>query len=290
MVLPQAHVSGPRWLYVGLGVGGVAGHGRIGRPAALAGVVVGLADARRTDPRRRGSVPEDADRSARPRGASAAAVDELRDRFRCSRSRTPGSACRRARLTDALHSPVSVGIVVGRIVGTDRGDRARRLGRDPAGGRRLPRGDEVRARGGRGGRAPPSRSRCPCSWPTWRSWTGPRSSARRRSASWRARRSPGALGIPAPAGRRRVATLRRTSWRAAEQALSRSGRRRSPGIGRSAPTPPPSCASSGSGGRRGEPAELQELVAVRDRLAAPAPEREPDAEVVRQVAVGYGTR
>ena len=180
IVLPRLGIRAPL-LYVGLGVGVWLAMNASGVPAALAGVVVGLLTPAAPIPRRRGSVPEDA-------VAPLARVEHLLlpwtsfvilPLFALANA---GVRVSSSALTDALHSPVSVGIVVGTDPRQDRGDR-----RSPPGSRPGWGPDCLRGRGSRTWWAwrprPPSRSRCPCSWPTWRSWTGPGSSARRRSAS-----------------------------------------------------------------------------------------------------------
>src|SRR6185503_9481974 len=87
-----------------------------GVPAALAGVVVGLLTPAAPIPRRRGSVPENA-------VAPLARVEHLLlpwtsfvilPLFALANA---GVRVSSSALTDALHSPVSVGIVVGRIAG-----------------------------------------------------------------------------------------------------------------------------------------------------------------------------
>ena len=200
VVLPRLGIR-PPLIYVGLGVGVWVAMNASGVPAALAGVVVGLVTPAVPIPRRRGPVPDDAI-------APLARVEHLLlpwasfvilPLFALANAGVRLSA---TTLTDALHSPVSVGIVVARIVGKVVG-----IGLAAWVATRLGVRSSPRARGSRTWWAwpprPPSRSRCRCSWPTWRSWTRPGSSARRRWASWRVRhrRAIGYLLLRA-AGRR----------------------------------------------------------------------------------------
>ncbi len=115
IVLPRLRIRAPL-LYVGLGVGVWLAMNASGVPAALAGVVVGLLTPAAPIPRRRGSVPEDA-------VAPLARVEHLLlpwtsfvilPLFALANA---GVRVSSSALTDALHSPVSVGIVVGRILG-----------------------------------------------------------------------------------------------------------------------------------------------------------------------------
>ena len=115
IVLPRLGIRAPL-LYVGLGVGVWLAMNASGVPAALAGVVVGLLTPAAPIPRRRGSVPENA-------VAPLARVEHLLlpwtsfvilPLFALANA---GVRVSSSALTDALHSPVSVGIVVGRILG-----------------------------------------------------------------------------------------------------------------------------------------------------------------------------
>ena len=180
IVLPRLRIRAPL-LYVGLGVGVWLAMNASGVPAALAGVVVGLLTPAAPISRRRGSRPRGRRRSPRPRGASAAAVDELRDPsvVRAGERRGPRVV---ERVDRRAAQPG---------LRRDRrwdGSSARSRGSRSQPGSRPGWGpDCLRGRGSRMWWAwrprPPSRSRCPCSLPTWRSWTAPGSSARRRSAS-----------------------------------------------------------------------------------------------------------
>ena len=150
---------------------GVGGHERVGRSrGARRAWWSALATPDRA--RSRGveaPSPEDADRSARPGGAPAPAVDELRDppavRARERRRRAVGRRAGATRCTARCR----LGIVVARIVGKIVGDRARGVGGRRGSGSRG-------CRRGRGSRTwwasrprPASRSPCRCSWPIWRS-------------------------------------------------------------------------------------------------------------------------
>ena len=115
LVMPRVRVRTPL-IYIGIGIGVWVAMNASGVPAALAGVVVGLATPAVPIPRRRGSVPEDAI-------APLARAEHLLlpwtsfvilPLFALANAGVRLSA---AALTDALHSPVSVGIVVARIVG-----------------------------------------------------------------------------------------------------------------------------------------------------------------------------
>jgi NhaA family Na+:H+ antiporter len=115
IVLPRLHIRTPL-LYVGLGVGVWLAMDASGVPAALAGVVVGLLTPAAPIPRRRRSVPEDA-------VAPLARVEHLLlpwtsfvilPLFALANA---GVRVSSSALTDALHSPVSGGIVVARILG-----------------------------------------------------------------------------------------------------------------------------------------------------------------------------
>jgi NhaA family Na+:H+ antiporter len=115
IVLPRLHIRTPL-LYVGLGVGVWLAMDASGVPAALAGVVVGLLTPAAPIPRRRRSVPEEA-------VAPLARVEHLLlpwtsfvilPLFALANA---GVRVSSSALTEALHSPVSVGIVVGRVLG-----------------------------------------------------------------------------------------------------------------------------------------------------------------------------
>ena len=149
IVLPRLGIRAPL-LYVGLGVGVWLAMNASGVPAALAGVVVGLLTPAAPIPRRRGSVPEDA-------VAPLARVEHLLlpwtsfvilPLFALANAgvRVSSSALDRRAAQPGLRRDRR-----GTDRRQDRGDRARRLGRDPVGGQTAC-GDEVRARGGRGGR------------------------------------------------------------------------------------------------------------------------------------------
>ena len=115
LVLPRVPVRAPL-ISIGLGVGVWVAMSASGVPAALAGVVVGLATPAVPIPRRRGAVSED-----------AIAPLELTEHLLLPWTSfvilplfalaNAGVRLSAAALTDALHSPVSVGIVVARIVG-----------------------------------------------------------------------------------------------------------------------------------------------------------------------------
>jgi NhaA family Na+:H+ antiporter len=115
LVSPRVRIRTPL-LYIGLALGVWVAMSASGVPAALAGVVVGLATPAAPIPRRRGPLPEDAI-------APLARAEHLLlpwtsfvilPLFALANAGVRLSA---AALADALHSPVSVGIVVARIVG-----------------------------------------------------------------------------------------------------------------------------------------------------------------------------
>ena len=115
LVLPRLRIRIPL-VYIGLGVGVWVAMNASGVPAALAGVVVGLATPAVPIPGRRGPLPEDAI-------APLARAEHLLlpwtsfvvlPLFALANAGVRLSA---SALADALHSPVSVGIVVARIVG-----------------------------------------------------------------------------------------------------------------------------------------------------------------------------
>ena len=188
VVLPRVRIRTPL-IYVGLGVGVWVAMSASGVPAALAGVVVGLATPAVPIPRRRGAVPEDAIAPlARvehlllpwtsfvilPLFALANAGVRLSAAALDRRAAQPGVG-RHRRRADRRQG---------------RGDRTRGVGGHPSRGREAPRGHEVRARGGRGGRG-----RHRVHGVAVRGRSGVRGRARahrrwRRWASWRVGRSP----------------------------------------------------------------------------------------------------
>ena len=88
------------------------------------------ARARALGPARRG-VGDLAERAA---PVPAAPVDELRDRARCSRSRTPASTSTRTCSATRSRSPITLGIVFGYVVGKPLGILAGGVARDAVAG------------------------------------------------------------------------------------------------------------------------------------------------------------
>jgi Na+:H+ antiporter, NhaA family len=115
VVFPRVHIRTPL-VYVGMGVGVWLAMNASGVPAALSGVVVGLVTPVAPIPRRHGVVPEDV-------MSPLARVEHvllpwtsflILPLFALANAGVRLSA---SALGDALHSPVSVGIVVGRVAG-----------------------------------------------------------------------------------------------------------------------------------------------------------------------------